>query len=110
MNQIEKKSPSGSKSLILTYRGEIRFGPFLFSLETKGFELNKKFDLITDEFCWSKDDRCLALVEVKYDAATNKHTSFLWRVDISTGSMNLIASKAGRICPKKIDYLGGVEY
>ena len=48
MDTIIKNSPSGQKSLILTFEGELHFGPYLFSVKPKGFSVNAPIEIIGD--------------------------------------------------------------
>jgi len=110
MNQIEKRSPSGKKSLLLTFKDELHFGPYLFSFEPQGFSIQDDIGFVTEEMVWSENDQYLALVEIQYKPECNLHTSLLKAVDTNSGTVQTIASRNGRLSPKSVSDKGDVAF
>ena len=110
MSQIFKMSQSKSKVLKLTFDRELHFGPFVFSVEIEGFTTERRLGDITEDLCWSDNERYLALVEIDFDAKNRTNISNLNLVDTETGSITLIKSKAGLIKPKAVSNKGDIDF
>jgi len=110
MFHIEKKSPSQKIILKLTFDRELHFGPFIFSVEVEGFSPERRLGYITDDLCWSENERYLALVEIVFDPHNKNNTSNLNLVDTDTGIIKLVDSKAGLIKPNSVSNTGSIDY
>ena len=110
MSHVDKKSPSQTKVLKLTFDRELHFGPFVFSVEIEGFSLERKLGYITDDLCWSEDERFLALVEIIFNHDKNSNISNLNLVDAKVGTIKLVDSKNGLIKPKSVSNTGTILY
>lgn len=110
MAHLSKLSPSGNKSIELTFDREIHFGPFLFTIATRGFEINRKIGTITDNVLWSGNEKYLVVVEVGFDSVKNKNFSDLLVINTTDGSVSQVIKKYGEIKPTSISDTGDVTY
>lgn len=53
--QIKIESPDKNKALILTYEGEVRFGPPYFKVKFAGIDIDPGEILISENVVWSMD-------------------------------------------------------
>lgn len=55
MVSLAYKSPNQTKSVELSYKGEIHFGPAFFEFSFIGFDVNNKWRYIGQDIHWSKN-------------------------------------------------------
>ncbi|WP_193192789.1 hypothetical protein [Microbulbifer taiwanensis] len=110
MAHLSMKSPSKNKSVYLTFKREIHFGPMLFNATFEGFKINEELDTITEDLCWSDDEHYLAVVEVSFDSVSKSNISRLKLIDTITGTVSTVDIRSGQIIPKSVSNTGDVKY
>lgn len=110
MAHLLKNSPSQSKSVKLTFEREIHFGPMLFNAAFEGFIVDANLDPITEDLCWSENERYLAVVEVSFDSDSKLNISKLKLVDTQTGAVKTVDTRNGQIVPKSVSNKGDISY
>lgn len=91
MSSTRIDSPSGTKTICLTHKGDVYFGPSYFTISAKGFHLPLPHGTIVGEAIWTPDELTVIATIFHTLGPPARPDIELVRIAISSGEVQRLA-------------------
>jgi len=108
MADFKLDSPDTLKTVELRYVTELHFGPMIFTIKSKGFELPSNIGEVLEFIHWSNNSQYLSLCTHEYDSISSTHLFTLYLIDTFASVTTKILTSDSPIKVKTISDSGEI--